>query len=104
MPLTNISGPVAYCTPQQMVNRYDVRTIGQYLSDDGVKLTPDEVKASPILEELLMEASGELEGALLRGGRYTPADLGALTGNGLEMLAGLVAGYCMFLVWDRRPG
>jgi hypothetical protein len=104
MALTSISGPVAYCTPQQMVHRYDARTIGQYLSDDGIKLTVDEVLASPILSELLQEASGELETALLRGGRYTPADLGNLTGNGLEMLAGMVAGYAMFLIWDRRPG
>lgn len=104
MPLTSISGPAAYCTPEQMVTRYDTRTIGQYLSDDGVKLTADQVQASPILRSLLQEASGELEAALLRGGRYTAQDLGNLTNNGLEMLAGLVAGYAMFLIWDRRPG
>jgi hypothetical protein len=103
MALTPISGPAPYCTPTQLLRRYDFRSVGQYLADDGVKMTQDEVLASPILADLLREASGHLESALLRSGRYTPADLGALTNNGLEMVAGLVAGYTMFLVWARRP-
>lgn len=83
--------------------RFDFRPIGHLLSDDGKRLTEDEVKASPILFKLCQEASGQFESALYRGGRYTFQDLGNLTDNGLEMVIGLVAGYAMWLVWERRP-
>ena len=103
MALTPISGKSSFCTPEQFLRRFDFRTVGHLLADDGKRLTYDQVLASETLADLLEEASGEFEAALYRGGRYTAADLGALTDNGLEWVAGLVGGYAMWLIWERRP-
>jgi hypothetical protein len=105
---TPISGSTPYCAVADVIDVCDVRTLGDWLSDTGQRLTPGEVAASGAATERLyrfmMEASGELESAIFRGGRLTAADLAALTGNSLRKLKNLVAGYAVFLVWDRRPG
>ncbi len=105
MTQTVISGASAYCTPQQFLDRYDLRTVGRLLSDDGKStLNQMQLLASPILASFLMEASGEVETVCLQGGRYTPADLAALAGTNHGMtLAGLVADLAMWRLWRRRP-
>lgn len=109
---TPISGPIPYCSPAQFLERYDVRTVGQLLSDTDVALSQTDVLQSTILNDLLMEASGWVESAALVANRYSPNDLYALatdpsalpgTGNSARMLAGIVAGITMFFLWDRRP-
>jgi len=104
MPLTPISGNSSYCTAAQFLQRYDWRTVGDYLSDQNQRITrPDQIN-NTILADLLSEASGEFEIRLMRGGRYAPGDIQSLQGNALQLVAGIVAGWTMFLIWSRRPG
>jgi len=100
---TPLSGAAAYCTAAQFVEFFDVRTAGDYLSDTGQRLPPPDVIASTILATLLKTASGRMESQLVRGGRYTPDDLNALTNNGVAFLRQLVAGLTAFYLWMRRP-
>lgn len=103
MALTPLTGSAPYCTPAQFVELFDVRLAGDYLSDTGQRLPPPDVLASTILSALLKTASGRLESQLVRGGRYTPDDLNALTGNGVQFLRQVVAGLTAFYLWMRRP-
>lgn len=110
MAKTPISGATPYCTVDQFLVGFDVRTAGDYLGDAGVRLTSAEVATSTVLNALLMRASGMFEAAMLRGNKYTPADLAALaaanSGDGcnaseyVAMIVGGLAGYLLFL---RRP-
>jgi hypothetical protein len=98
---TPLSGSTPYCTNQQFLDRYDARTVGDLLSDNNVRAV--NLSSSALLTELLAEASGWVEAACLKSDHYLPSDLASLTGNSAGMLAGLVAGLAMFMIWDRRP-
>lgn len=105
MPLTPVSGSVSYCSPAAFLQRFDVRTIGDWLGDQGLRLDPTLALTSATLGALLQEASGELESRTLRGNRYQVADLQALMvagGNGAAYLAGIVGGWTVYLAWRRR--
>ncbi len=109
MPLTPAGGTTPYCTVTDVLTRADVRTLGDYLSDTGTRLTPTEVTTSGTsgyLFSLMQEASGEFESRMMRGMRYQVADIDemiAQAGNGAQMIAGIVAGWALLLVWQRRP-
>lgn len=60
------------------------------------------VATSTRLKTLLMESSGELEAAAFLGGKYTPADLQALTGNMAQWIARIVADLTAPKVLARR--
>lgn len=104
-----------YCTPAIFLERYDVRTVGDYLSDTDLRLTPTQVQNSAVLADLMKQASGIVESHAFMGTRYSPVDLqliasmdntGTIVGtptNAAQVLYGIVAGITMFLVWERRP-
>ena len=108
---TPASGTVAYATPADMVTRYDVRSLGKLLSDNGAEMTATQVQNSAVLTTLLQQASGLIESACVVGQRYqinptaSPPinDLAALTGNSQQLLVGLVCDLAYWYVWARRP-
>lgn len=100
---TPLSSETPYCTPAQFVNGADIRTVAQLLSDTGSPMTTAQVQASPVLFQLLAEASGWLESECFKGQRYTPTDLQSLQGNSAADLAAIVRGLTIFKLWERRP-
>lgn len=94
---------MAYASAADMVVRYDVRTLGDLLTDDGLRQTPAQVAASATLASLLSDASGEIDAALRVGQRYTAANLAALTGNSLALLKRITCQIAMRMIWERRP-
>jgi hypothetical protein len=102
---TPTSTLVPYCEAAHFVERYDIRTVGDWLSDETPprRLTPTEVLNSTVLATLLLEASGEIESACLMGERYTVDNLLSLTGGSAELLCGLVGGLTLGKLWGRRP-
>lgn len=94
----------AYATATDMIARYDVRTLGDLLSDnENVRLTSAQVLASTTLATLLSEASGEVEGVAFARRVYEPDDFAALTDNGLAKLAGVICAVCLQKCMARRP-
>jgi hypothetical protein len=97
-----------YCSVAYFFVRVDWRTVSDYVGDEGQRgtkldaLTPGTPQYQ-VIYTLLQEASGEVEAACLKGERYSAADLGILTGNSQQLLAGLVADLCLGKVLDRRP-
>ena len=102
MPLTPISSATAYATPADMATRYDVRTTGDLVEDDGTQESSANLLTNAKLLALLADASGEVESACLVAGRYTPADLQALTGNSQQFLVGLVCAITAQRLYERR--
>lgn len=93
----------SYAAPSDLVARYDVRTVGNLCSDNGVVVSPANLATDPNLLAVLADASGEIDAALLQGQRYTTADLAGLTGNSLAYLKRLACKIAMGLLWERRP-
>jgi phage gp36-like protein len=72
---------VSYATPSQMLTRYDARRLGDLVVDGDKttpRATPTQLLSDPVLAEMLADASGLIDAALLVGGRYSPADLATL--------------------------
>ena len=106
-PQTPFTSATPYASPQDFLNRYDVRTVGQLLNDSDTSpaLTQAQVLASAKLNALLMEASGDLEAAVIRGQRYTPTDLATIVSNAgvaKEWVVGLICAITAGKLCDRR--
>lgn len=105
---TPVSNSTPYCTAQEFLKRADFRTVADNLSDNDKRPTLPTILDSSSVEGnrlyvILMDASGEVESACLLGGRYTPADLAALTGNQAQFLKRLVTDLAIPMVYRRRP-
>lgn len=106
---TPVTASTPYITAANFLKRYDWRTIIQLMSDDDI----GEMERAPLLDsttteggnlyEILKDASGELETAVLVGGRYSIADLQALTNNQLAYIGRIVADTAIGKCYQRRP-
>lgn len=103
MSSTLVSGTLPYCSGLQFLDRYDVRTVAQCLPDTNADMDLLQVAASPRLKKLLMGSSGKFEAAVLKGGKYTLADLALLTACNMgEWIADIVADLTAPKVLGRR--
>lgn len=93
-----------HAEPVDMEARYDIRTIGQLITDDEQELSRTAVLEHPNLLTALDDASGRVEAALRHGGRYSLEDIGNLTGNSRNHLKSIVCAVAMSRLLRRRPG
>lgn len=93
----------AYANHDDMTNRFDAREIGDLLSDTGEPVDEGDFVSHPKLTAILEDASGEIEAALMVGGRYTAANLTSLTGNSLSHLKRITCELAMRDLLARRP-
>lgn len=93
----------AYATPADMITRYDVRVLGDLVSDTGTRVASGSLSANAVLLAVLEDASGEIDSACLQAKRYTSADLAALTGNSAAHLKRITCTIAFGLLWERRP-
>lgn len=109
MAQTPVSGDSAYITAAELLLFVDYRTLSDLCTDtDGPRpLKTDFSDATTDLgaktQAILKAASGYVEMACLNGGRYTPDDLAALTGNQAQALKKLVANLALWDFYTRRP-
>lgn len=87
-----------------LIARYDVDVVGDLATDDRNSQDRIEVPTDPNVAVALESASGEVEGALISGGRYSIDDLTGLTGSSLALLKTIVCAVAMRDLLERRPG
>jgi len=92
----------AFATPADLLQRYDYRLIGQLISDTGSAQDSAAIITDPITTQMLADASGLIVSYALKGGRYSEADLAALTGNGLAFLERLTCDLALYYFVQRR--
>lgn len=93
-----------YADADDLIARFDERTIADLLSDDGAPAV--DLANNARLSVLLSEAEGLVNSAVQTGGTYTDEDMAALVtegGSALEHLKGIVCQLCMVLLLRRRP-
>ena len=93
----------AYASISQLVERFDARTLGDLVSDDGTRVVEGLLSSNAKLTAALEDASGQIEAALLMGGRYATSDLTGLTGNSAKYLIRLTCEIAFAMLWERRP-
>jgi phage gp36-like protein len=94
----------AYATIADLISRRDERVIRQLATDRDEPLTHDEILASIVADEALIDASGEVEAAMIAGKRYSPDELSGLVGNSLGLLKRIVTTIAMACLYERKPG
>lgn len=93
----------AYATGANLVERYDIDQVGDLATDDRDELDRALVPTNANVLAALLDASGEIDTALLAGGRYTPAELAALTGNTVNHLIRITCDIAFANLIQRRP-
>lgn len=100
---------MAYASASDLIARFDTQIVGDLITDDDptteLRDRPGqaEILASDVVAAMLDDASGRVEVAMNSGGRYTPAQLAALTGHGLAHLKRIVCAIAIALLFERRP-
>lgn len=64
-----------YLEPDEMATFYDVRRLQELLSDTGEELAVGDVENSPVLLQMIIAATGEINTVVLQGRRYTEQNL-----------------------------
>lgn len=77
---------MAFATAQNVVDRIDVRWLGDLIFDDNTRGTEAQVLASTRLAACLEDAAGIILAYALQGERYSREDLASLTDEGLALL------------------
>ncbi len=88
----------------EFLKRADPRVVGDLCSqsDDEGRIPADQLPTNAVLLAALLDAQGIVEAAVMRGARYQPADLAALTGAGQTYLFRLLRGLTMLLLYQAR--
>lgn len=60
-----------YATTAEFLLRYDARVIGDLVNDTDSQVDPSSLATDPVLLQMLADASGDIESALLVGERYS---------------------------------
>lgn len=94
---------MAYATSADLLLRKDQREVSDLVSDNGDPIAESALSSDTKLTAALSGASGEVNAALLAGGRYTVAQLEALTGDSLSYLKDIVCELTMYRLHRRRP-
>ncbi len=112
------SSAVTYLPAGEFVKRADLRTVGDLVSDNGVRVAAGALPSDPNLAAALLDASGVFESHLLAGGRYQPVDVQNLVGlttvpptvppaavpnAGQGLVYRLLHDLTMHYLWERRP-
>jgi phage gp36-like protein len=94
---------MAYATSADLLVRKDAREVGCLVADNDDRVAESLLSSDAKVTAALSGASGEVNAALLTGGRYTVAQLESLTGDALAYLKDIVCELAMYRLYRRRP-
>ncbi len=94
---------MAYADASDLLDRKSYVTVGQLASDSGTAISAGGLLNNDVVDAALDSASGAIDAALMQGGRYTSAELTALTGNSLAYLKQICCEIAMAFLYSRKP-
>ena len=92
-----------FATAQDMIDRYDSKTLGDLATDSGATVSEPDLLNNSKMTAALAGGAGDLISAVLRGERYTRANLDALTGDSLAYLLDINCAFAFWRLWKRKP-
>jgi phage gp36-like protein len=93
---------VAHATSNDLIARYDVRTLGD-LCADGQRVDAGSLSGNTAIQVALATAKAQVLAALRQADRYSVADLEGLTGPSQDLLVHVECLIAFSILWDRRP-
>lgn len=93
---------MAHATIADLILRYDIREIGDMATDTDERLDEAAILASDIVQTVMDDAKSEVLSAVQRGGKYTVAQIEALTGDAENLLIRIECDVAMFYLYRRR--
>jgi phage gp36-like protein len=105
MPTPN-SSATSYADVDDLVARYDVRSLCQLASDTGTSVSPTQLLTNTRVLECLLDASGMVEAAVMTGGQVSVEALQLLAASdtaGARYLKRLVCNLTLGLLFLARP-
>jgi phage gp36-like protein len=93
----------AFSTSDDMVARFDARTLGDICADNDVQVTQAGLVTNTKMLAALNTATGRLLATALRAKRYSRVDLNSLTGESLDYLKDLTCRIAFWILWQRKP-
>jgi len=93
---------MSYATIAQLTTRYDVRKIGELISDTGSAVVPSDVLSNSIVQAALDDASARVLQFALIGQRYSEDDLNLLATNNDSALVRITCDLAMAFIVQRR--
>lgn len=97
MAMTPNSSATAYAAYSDLALTHDARQLGDLVLDNDTRAPASVLSANPVILAMLGQASGMVEMACFRGGRYSADDLQGLTGVSQQLLIKLV---CELAFWN----
>ena len=94
---------MACLTAAAFLERNDSRDVGDLVSDTGTTVSAGDLLSDTNLATAIEDAQGTVDAALQFGGRYTSADLAALTTTQEAYLNRIETELCMYFLLARRP-
>jgi phage gp36-like protein len=91
-----------YAAGTDFVARYDVRLIGDLISDTGTQVPAASVPDNPNLLAALTDASSAIDAAVFVGNRYTPAQMASLSATAAAFLTRLTCDLALVYLKRRR--
>ena len=101
MPFITETSMAAYALSENMIERFDERTLKELVVDDNIAETSLGGNAKMIAA--LNDATGAIDSALLVGNMYSSADLDSLTGESKDYLRRITCEIAMSYLIRRRP-
>jgi len=92
----------SFVTVQQLLDRYDRRTVAQLLSDDNEQVPTADLVTNQKLLAILQDATGEFRSALTVGFQYADDDLDALALERNPVIVRLISALAMGYLYERR--
>ena len=92
----------AFLSNSNFLKYYNWQFIGELCSDDGTRVTEENLATDDNLTAALTSASGIILSAANQGNRYAESDLTSLTGNSLGLLERLTADLAVYFLVVRR--
>lgn len=103
MAQTPLTSAATLCPAAEALKRIDKRTVADLCSDTGTAVDAASVATNENFLAALLDATGEVEASAMKGGRYMPVDLAALTGAAQARLYRMIARLTMVYLYERRP-
>ena len=93
---------MGYASPDDMISRFDVRTLGDLCGDASTRITATLLETNPKMIAALDSAAGKINAACLQGERYSVDDLAGLKGDSKAFLVDINCVVAWGNLWRRK--
>jgi phage gp36-like protein len=93
---------MSLASPQDLLDRFDARLLGQLVNDTQTPLDPTQFLSSPVAQAALDDATGIVYAALFVAYKYTATQIAGVTAESASLLKRLCCDLAIVMLCQRR--